>query len=35
LGDCPGEALPDTLGEVEALAFLLGQRAYLSKKRAK
>src|SRR5215208_168847 len=31
----PGEALPDALGEIQALAFLLCQRAYLSKKRAK
>src|ERR671912_239005 len=31
----PGEALSDALGKIQALASLLGQRAYLSKKRAK
>src|SRR5215208_1351672 len=33
--DRPGEALPDALGEIQPLAFLLCQGPYLSKKRAK
>src|ERR687889_1612643 len=34
-GDRPGEALTDAFGQVETLTLLLGQRANLSKKRAK